>query len=115
MRSLSILVVAVLLAACGSEPDIGDGPDSVTATPSSTVTIDYRGTLRDGTVFDENDGVTYPLRNFVPGFRDAVNGMQIGETKTFEVPPDQGYGDRPPPGIPPGDTLIFGVTLRDIE
>lgn len=85
------------------------------AKASSTVTIDYTGTLRDGTVFDQGTGVTYPLRNFIPGFRDAVNGMTIGETKTFEVPPDEGYGDRPPPGIPPGDTLIFEVTLRRIE
>ncbi len=117
MHRLPILSLVLLLGACGAEPtpDTNDVSEPATAILSSTVTIDYRGTLRDGTVFDENDGVTYPLRNFVPGFRDAVNGMTVGETKTFEVPPDQGYGDRPPPGIPVGDTLIFDVTLRNVE
>ncbi|GAB5536322.1 MAG: hypothetical protein Rubg2KO_25710 [Rubricoccaceae bacterium] len=117
MRSLSLFGLALFLGACGAEPtpDAADSAEPATATVSSTVTIDYRGTLRDGTVFDENDGVTYPLRDFVPGFRDSVTGMTEGETKTFEVPPDQGYGDRPPPGIPLGDTLIFEVTLREVE
>ena len=117
MRRLSFLSLALVLGACGAEPPPGttDVLDQVTAKPSSTVTIDYTGTLRDGSTFDEGAGVTYPLRNFIPGFRDAVNGMTVGETKTFEVPPDQGYGDRPPPGIPVGDTLIFEVTLRSVE
>jgi len=117
MHRLPFLSLALLLGACGSEPtpDVSGVLEQVTAIPSSTVTIDYKGTLRDGAVFDENTGVTYPLRNFVPGFRDAVNGMTVGETKTFEVPPDQGYGNNPPPGIPLGDTLIFEVTLQGVE
>ena len=117
MRRLSFLSLALLLGACGAEstPDAAEASEPATAVPSSTVTIDYTGTLRDGSVFDEGTGVRYPLRAFVPGFRDAVAGMTEGETKTFEVPPDQGYGDRPPPGIPVGDTLIFEVTLQDVE
>ena len=40
--------------------------------------------------------------------------MHVGETKSLSVPPEEGYGADPPPGIPPNATLNFQVTLVDI-
>jgi len=62
------------------------------------VTVDYTGKLDDGTVFDTSEG-KQPLQfqagkgEVIKGFDDAVMGMSVGEEKTVEIPPAQGYGD----------------------
>ncbi len=107
------LALALLLAvaACGPAPD----PDAV-ATPQSTVTVDYRGTLADGTVFDEATDATFNLGEVIPGFKTGIAGMRVGETKTLVVPPEDGYGPLgAPPDIPPNATLTFVVTLKSVQ
>ncbi|MEM8557721.1 MAG: FKBP-type peptidyl-prolyl cis-trans isomerase [Bacteroidota bacterium] len=103
-----LLFCALLLAACEERVEI------TVATADSTVIVAYEGTLPDGTVFDSNDRARLPLPNMIPGFQTNIAGMTVGETKTFEVAPEEGYGDRPPPGIPPATDLTFEVTLLDI-
>ena len=107
------LCLAAALAACS--PDAPADPNA-TATPASTVTVDYRGTLADGTVFDEATGATFALDAVIAGFRTGISGMRVGETKTLVVPPEQGYGAAgAPPNVPPNATLTFVVTLREIR
>ncbi len=113
MRSiLFFLFAAFAFVACDTSND-----DSNAARANSTVTVAYVGALEDGTVFDESDEATFPLNRTIPGFQNGVVGMEVGETKTFSVPPEQGYGSNPPPGsgIPPNATLIFEVTLLDVQ
>ena len=63
------------------------------------VRIHYRGSLEDGTVFDESKGRD-PLEfsaggpELIPGVSHAVIGMSVGEKKTVDIPPNLGYGDR---------------------
>ena len=125
MRLLALLVLALTLVACGSEdsPDATDdiplgelatSPGEGIAGAASNVRVDVRGTLEDGTVFQDDERIVLPLAGMTPGFARGVAGMSIGETKTFEVPPQEAYGDSPPPGIPPGATLTYEVTLHEI-
>ena len=111
MRRLPlVLLLLFALAACDSgtsEPDI--------ANARSLVTVAYEGRLADGTVFDSSPNATFSLQQVIPGFRDGVVGMRVGETRTFDVPPEEGYGDNPPPGIPRGATLTFEVTLLAVR
>ena len=113
LLAASVLALAVLtLAACGPEPRTD--PAAV-AIPTSTVVVDYRGTLADGTVFDEAKGARFALADVIDGFRTGIDGMHVGETKTLVVPPDEGYGAAgAPPTIPPNATLTFVVTLRGV-
>lgn len=115
MRLLFLSLFSILtLAAC----DSGEGDDDPqVAQANSTVTVAYEGRLEDGTVFDESEGATFSLLNVIPGFRDGVVGMRVGETRTFSVAPEDGYGANPPEGssIPPNATLIFEVTLLDVR
>lgn len=107
MRRLLPLALLFVFAACdSSDPTVADAND--------TVTIAYEGRLLNGTVFDSNPNATFSLRNTIPGFRNGVAGMTIGETKTFRVPPEEGYGGVSRPGIPANSTLEFTVTLIDI-
>lgn len=122
-----VFAAALTLAACQSAPeaDVSEaGPLDAASTeyaatdrvvPTSTVTLDYVGTLPDGTVFDSGSNVTFPLGGVVPGFRDGLVGMSPGETKTFEVAPEDGYGANPPPGIPRDTDLTFEVTVHEVR
>ncbi len=119
---LAFLCLALALSACQSSPDGAlDAASTEYAStdrvvPTSTVTVDYVGTLEDGTEFDSGSNATFPLGGVVPGFRDGLVGMEPGETRTFDVPPDQGYGAQgAPPAIPPNATLTFEVTVREIR
>ena len=107
MRTLSLLAVLLALAACDSSSDVAEA--------NSSVTVAYEGRLENGSVFDRNDRATFSLRDVIPGFRDGIIGMVVGETRTFSIPPDQGYGSVPRPGIPANSTLIFDVTLLAIN
>ena len=65
------------------------------------VVIHYTGRLDDGTVFDSSSGgdpleFTAGSNELIPGVSQAVIGMIPGDTKTVEVPPEQGYGSRNP-------------------
>ncbi|MDX1530183.1 MAG: FKBP-type peptidyl-prolyl cis-trans isomerase [Rhodothermales bacterium] len=106
-----VLLATLALAAC----DLNGDEDVARA--DSTVTVAYEGRLEDGTVFDESDRARFSLRQVIPGFRDNVVGMRVGESKTFSVPPEDAYGTNPPPNsdIPPNATLIFDVTLLDVD
>jgi peptidylprolyl isomerase len=69
------------------------------AKDGDTVKVHYTGTLGDGTIFDSSDGgdpleFTLGDGGVIPGFEDAVRGMNVGETKTTTIPADEAYGPR---------------------
>ncbi len=62
-----------------------------------TVRVHYSGKLEDGTVFDSSTSrepleFTIGSGEVIPGVEQAVAGMEPGQTKSAEVPPEQGYG-----------------------
>jgi peptidylprolyl isomerase len=62
------------------------------------VKVHYTGKLEDDTVFDTSRGrqpleFTIGSGNIIPGFEQAIVGMESGATKTFSIPPADGYGD----------------------
>jgi len=70
-----------------------------TANEGDTVRVHYTGKLDDGTVFDtskEGDPIEFTIGEgqVIPGFEEAVVGMEPGESISTTVPPEKGYGDR---------------------
>lgn len=68
------------------------------AKEGDTVTVHYTGKLEDGTVFDTSEereplNFTIGEERVIPGFENAVVGMEPGETKTEELSPDEAYGE----------------------
>ncbi|MFB6232553.1 MAG: peptidylprolyl isomerase [Salinibacter sp.] len=62
------------------------------------VQVHYTGKLEDGTVFDESQegeplSFTIGEDRVIPGFEEAVTGMEPGDEKTTEVDPEQAYGE----------------------
>ncbi len=64
------------------------------------VSVHYRGTLEDGEVFDSSYERWTPLDftlwagEMIPGFEAAVLGMEVWETKTVTLTPEEAYGER---------------------
>ncbi len=67
------------------------------AKEGDTVKVHYTGKLDDGTVFDSSKGqepleFTMGKGQLIPGFEQAVEGMQPGESKTVTIPANEAYG-----------------------
>lgn len=82
-------------------------------TDSDITLIRYKGTLPDGTVFDERPQAPMPVKGVIPGFSEALKMMQPGGSYRICIPPKLGYGDKTQPGspIPANATLRFEVDL----
>lgn len=69
----------------------------MTAKNGDTVKVHYTGKLQDGTVFDSSMS-REPLEfaigsgNIIPGFENAVIGMNPGDSKTETIPAENAYG-----------------------
>lgn len=71
------------------------------AKSGDVVSVDYKGTLAGGEVFDSSEGreplkFTVGSSQVIPGFEQAVVGMEPGESKQVEIPSDQAYGQHNP-------------------
>jgi peptidylprolyl isomerase len=68
------------------------------AKAGDTVRVHYEGQLSDGTIFDsslEREPIEFILGQdtVIPGFEQAVIGMEVGESKDVSIPPEEGFGD----------------------
>lgn len=88
---------------------------------TDTVTVNYEGTLIDGTVFDSSyergEPATFPLNRVIEGWTEGLQLMKEGATYRFFIPGDLAYGMNPRPGgeIGPNETLIFKVELIEVK
>jgi len=88
--------------------------------PNQTVTVNYRGTLIDGTEFDDSykrgKPVTFQVSGVIKGWTEALQLMPVGSKWQLFIPPDLAYGEQGAGEvIPPNSTLIFEVELLSIK
>lgn len=70
-----------------------------TVKDGDTVKVHYTGTLKDGSVFDsskDREPLEFTLGEgqLIPGFEEAVTGMNEGDSTTINIPTDEAYGER---------------------
>ena len=108
--------VTEITAGLGQSPTIED-----------VVFVKYKGTLEDGSVFDEQqefpvpvpgilpDGFPMLLKEVIPGFQEGITQMQKGGKYELYIPAEKAYGANPPPGspVPPNADLVFEIELVD--
>jgi peptidylprolyl isomerase len=63
------------------------------------VQVHYTGKLTSGEIFDSSHGkeplnLTIGEGNIIPGFENALLGMQTGEKKSFNISSEQAFGER---------------------
>lgn len=83
------------------------------------VSVNYEGSLTDGSVFDSSfeRGVPYAthLDQVVPGWTVALSQMRVGDEWLLYIPPALGYGERGGGAkIPANAVLVFRVQLLDV-
>lgn len=91
-------------------------------TPELTdvVTVNYRGTLIDGTEFDSSyrrgQPATFPVNAVIAGWAEALQLMKVGSKWQLFIPSDLAYGEHGAGrDIGPNATLIFDVELLSIK
>jgi FKBP-type peptidyl-prolyl cis-trans isomerase FklB len=93
----------------------GTGPKP---TPTDSVTVNYRGTLVNGSEFDSSykrgQPATFPVNGVIKGWTEALQLMPVGSKWQLFIPSDLAYGERAPGEIGPNSTLIFEVELLKI-
>jgi len=87
-----------------------------------TVSINYLGTLEDGTKFDSSYDRNEPFETqigvgyVIKGWDEGVVGMKVGGKRKLTIPYQLAYGENGIPGdIPAKATLIFEVELMGIK
>jgi FKBP-type peptidyl-prolyl cis-trans isomerase FklB len=87
--------------------------------PTDEVSVQYRGTLLDGTEFDSSYArgtpATFSVNGLIPGWQEALVLMKPGDKWRLFVPPELAYGATPRPGIPGGSLLIFDMELLNFK
>jgi FKBP-type peptidyl-prolyl cis-trans isomerase FkpA len=84
---------------------------------SSTVVVKYKGTLTDGTVFDQSTGTgaTLLLSNTIQGWQEGMPYFKKGGKGTLLIPSALGYGNSAVGKIPAASVLIFDIELVDVK
>lgn len=88
--------------------------------PDDIVTVRYKGSLINGTVFDQTPagGISrFPSGELIPGWVEALSLMKEGDEWELVIPSGLGYGEEGAGNgaIPGNQTLIFNMTLLTVE
>ncbi|MEW7291212.1 peptidylprolyl isomerase [Aquimarina sp. 2304DJ70-9] len=96
--------------------------DGAKAEKGKTVSVHYKGSLTDGTVFDSsfkrNQPIDFPLGmgHVIAGWDEGIALLEVGDKARFVIPPYLGYGEAGAGGvIPPNATLVFDVELVEVK
>ena len=97
-------------------PGTGKSPKA-----TDTVSVQYKGTLIDGTEFDSSykrgQAATFPVNGVIKGWTEALQLMKEGAKWQLVIPSALAYGETGTAGGPigPNSVLIFEVELLTIE
>ena len=117
--TVEVTEVPTSFAPLSTEVPFSDG-----ASEGDTVSVHYHGTLESGEIFDssrEREPISFVLGSgqMIAGFDSAVYGMNVGDTITVRLEPDDAYGERDenliipfpidklPDGLEEGDNVLF--------
>ena len=89
-----------------SNPGSGDKP-----TVCNAVTVNYKGTLTNGTQFDAANGATFDLSRLIVGWQEGIPLIGTGGSIVLYLPPSLGYGSADYGNIPGQSILIFNIDL----
>jgi FKBP-type peptidyl-prolyl cis-trans isomerase FkpA len=84
----------------------------------STITVNYKGRLLDGSVFDDTTTkgpVTFALNGAISGWQIGIPLIRKGGKIRLLIPSFYGYGNQARERIPASSVLDFDVELVDVR
>ena len=90
------------------------GNDKKAVSDKDTVWVNYKGSLLDGTVFDQNDDINFTLNRVIKGWSEGMKLVGEGGKIKLVIPGELAYGEYGTRGIEPNSTLVFDVTLNKV-
>ncbi|MDB5239550.1 MAG: FKBP-type peptidylprolyl isomerase [Spirosoma sp.] len=84
-------------------------------TVCSNVTVNYAGTLTNGTTFDSNKGISFTLNQLIIGWQEGIPLIAPGGSITLYLPPSLAYGSQAQNSIPANSILVFKIDLIRIN
>jgi FKBP-type peptidyl-prolyl cis-trans isomerase len=93
---------------------IEPGNDKKAVSDQDTVWVDYKGSLLDGTVFDQNQNINFTLDRVIKGWSEGMKLIGEGGKVQLVIPAELAYGEYGNRGIAPNSTLVFDVTLNKV-
>jgi peptidylprolyl isomerase len=91
------------------------------AKSGDTITVNYLGTLTNGTKFDSSYDRNQPFTTkigvgqVIKGWDEGMVGMKVGGKRKLTIPASLGYGSQDMGSIPSNSTLIFEVELLSVK
>ena len=104
------LGIKVITEGTGKKPEQG-----------KSVTVNYRGTLLDGSEFDNSFKRGQPFSTkigvgqVIKGWDEGIMMLNVGSKAMLKIPAELGYGSRSMGSIPANSVLIFEVELLSAE
>ena len=101
-----------------ADTTVGTGTE---ATAGKKLSVNYRGWLTNGTIFDQNADTTKPFvftlgeHKVIAGWEQGIAGMKTGGERLIIIPPSAGYGSIAQGPIPADSVLIFLVKLLAVQ
>jgi FKBP-type peptidyl-prolyl cis-trans isomerase FklB len=109
----------VITTASGLEYKIDRPGSGETPKLTDEATVNYRGTLLNGTEFDSSykrgKPASFPIQGVIKGWQEALMLMKPGSKTELFIPPELAYGQNSPPPIPPNSLLKFEVELISVK
>lgn len=93
---------------------INPGSDKKAVSSKDTVWVNYKGTHLDGTVFDQNENISFPLDRVIKGWTEGMKLVGEGGKIQLVVPGDLAYGEYGNRNIEPNSTLVFDVDVNKV-
>ncbi len=97
---------------------VGTGTEAVAG---KQITVNYTGTLQDGTKFDSSYDAGKPFTftlgagQVIKGWDTGVVGMKVGGKRILVIPAELAYGNQAVGSIPANSTLIFQIELLSVK
>lgn len=86
---------------------------------TSTVVVNYTGTLTDGTKFDSSydrgTPATFKLNGLIVGWQEGMQLFNEGGRGKIIIPSSLGYGNKKQGTIPRNSILIFDIELIEVQ
>ena len=90
------------------------GNDKKAVADKDTVWVNYKGSLLNGDVFDQNDNISFTLRQVIKGWSEGLKLIGEGGKIQLAIPAELAYGENGNRTIEPNSTLLFDVDLLKV-